>query len=139
MQPIQQPGTEAMYTQLGIAEAVRHADRLYISGQVGWDESLQPAPGFAAQARLALENLQRVLEAGGSSTAQLLEIKAFIVTDGKDGDLMDRVGELFAIKRQLFPDNVCAATAVGVTCLVNPALMLELAAVAAVGQDNTQG
>ena len=124
------PATEEMYTQLGIAEAVRRGNLIYISGQVGWDETLTPAKGFAAQARQALNNMKAVLERAGGSGDDIIEMKAFIVKPQASESLMDPVGELFTIKREVFPTNVCAATAIGIKELVNAELLVEIAAVA---------
>ncbi|RLA54171.1 MAG: hypothetical protein DRR42_02525 [Gammaproteobacteria bacterium] len=89
-----------------------------------------PAKGFAAQARLALNNMKAILEQAGGSGDDIIEIKAFIVKPSESESLMDPVGELFAIKREVFPTNVCAGTAIGIKELVNAELLVEIAAVA---------
>ena len=56
-QIIEQPATLEIYSRFGISEAVRTGSTIYISGQVGWDESLQPAKSFDEQVRLAFQNM----------------------------------------------------------------------------------
>ena len=127
---IQSPATKEMYTQLGIAEAVKRGNLIYVSGQVGWDATQTPAEGFAAQARLALTNMKGILEQAGASGDDIIEMKAFIVKPAGDASLMDLVGQLFEMKKEVFPTNVCAATAVGINELVFAELQVEIAAVA---------
>ncbi len=127
---IQSPATEEMYTQLGIAEAVKRGNLIYVSGQVGWDANQVPAQGFGAQARQALINMKAILEQAGASGDDIIEMKAFIVKPDESGSLMDLVVELFEMKKEVFPTNVCAATAVGIKELVIAELQVEIAAVA---------
>jgi 2-iminobutanoate/2-iminopropanoate deaminase len=60
---------------LPFAEAVRHGDTLYLSGQIGIKPgtlALMPG-GIAAEARQALENIRTVLAAHGRTTAGLVK------------------------------------------------------------------
>ena len=69
---INPPGTEKVYEKLQFSQAVRVGDTVWVSGQVGMDETGMAGDGIEEQARLAFQNLQRVLEAAGSSTYKVL-------------------------------------------------------------------
>ena len=51
----------------GYSHAIKAGNTVYVAGQVAWDinGNLVGKGDFEAQARLALENLKRVLEAAG--------------------------------------------------------------------------
>lgn len=123
------PGTESLYTSLGISEAVRVGSSIYISGQVGWDGNMVPADTFDAQVRLAFANMSRVLEGAGTSFDSIVDLKMFLVPQ-PSMTLMEMVDLAFAVKCELFPGHICAATAIGIGGLVMPELMLECAATA---------
>jgi len=128
-QIINMAATEALYTTLGISEAVRVGSSIYISGQVGWDDKMVPAATFDAQVRLAFSNMASVLEKAGTSFESIVDLKMFLVPQ-PNITLMEMVDLAFSIKCELFPDNICAATAIGIGSLVMPELMLECAATA---------
>lgn len=129
---VQRPTTQRIYHALGIAEAIRRGNLIYISGQVGWNNEMEPFTTITAQARHALVSLRSVLEEAGGGVEDLVELKVFIATNEDDSPLMEIVDEVFSIKKEVFPGNFCAATAVAVKELVHPKLRLEIAAVAVV-------
>lgn len=112
------------------SNAVRVAagDLLYISGQVAWDETgrvvgLGDGP---AQARQAFDNMGRVLAAHGASWQDVLKVTVYVTGFGW-------FDELSALREQLFPEHGPASTIVRVAGLVQPELLIEVEAVAAVG------
>jgi enamine deaminase RidA (YjgF/YER057c/UK114 family) len=129
-QVIHAPKTKALYSSLGISEAVRVGSAIHISGQVGWDENLIPVKGLENQTRLALQNMKSVLAQSGATPDDVVEMKFFIAKEPRQGTLMEAVEKIFAIKKEVFPTNVCAATAVRVAGLVMDDLELEISAVA---------
>ncbi len=87
-----------------------------------------PADG-AAQARMALENLKRVLEAGGGSIRDIVYITRFFTNLEEDQDPVNRVWNEF------FGDHVACVTTVQITRLgTDPRLRIEIAAIAVVPQ-----
>ena len=61
------------------SHAVRASDFLFISGQTGTDvESGEVPAAFAAQARLAFQNLDRVLKASGSGMDRVVKTTVFV-------------------------------------------------------------
>ena len=128
-QIISSPNSEEFYKTLGLCEAVRVGQVVEVSGQVGWDENLEPATDYEGQVRLVFSNMISVLEKAGASSKDIVEMRLFLVPQ-KDMTLMQMVEKAFLIKKEMMPSNTCTATGVGVTGLVVPELMLECAATA---------
>ena len=80
-----------------------------------------------AQARLAFENLQAVLEAAGANLADVVELMTFHT------DLRGDMAEFTKVKDAFFPDRYPSWTAVGVTQLASPDFLVEVRAVAVAG------
>lgn len=122
--------TERLYDRMHHSQAVRVGDTIWVSGQVGIDDQLQPVEGVEAQARLAFENLKRVLYAAGESLADVVELSTFHI------DLRGEMGAFLRVKDAYLPSDYPAWTAVGVTQLALEALRIEVRAVAVVGSGN---
>jgi enamine deaminase RidA (YjgF/YER057c/UK114 family) len=74
------PATDVEYfpfptpSPLPFSEAVRVGDMLYVSGQMGTDESLALVPGgIQAETRQALANIKAILERHGSSLDRVVK------------------------------------------------------------------
>ncbi|MFF1398777.1 RidA family protein [Streptomyces sp. NPDC058287] len=127
-QLINPPPTEAMYDRLHLSQATRVGDLIWVSGQVGVDATtLQPADGMEDQARLAFEGLKSVLEAAGASLSDIVELTTFHT------DLRGDMKEFSPVKDEYLPDRYPSWTAVGVTQLALPELLVEIRAVAVAG------
>jgi 2-iminobutanoate/2-iminopropanoate deaminase len=111
----------------GMSQAVRHGDLVHVSGQVAL------APGgelvgegdIAAQAAQALANLQAALAAAGATVEDTIKVTCFLV------DAADYPAYAVA-KAELFGATDPASTCVVVKELLDPRLLLEVEAVAAV-------
>jgi len=130
---IHSQATEKFYTSLGICEAVRIGQVIEVSGQVGWDENSVPAKDFEGQVRLMFKNMITVLEKAGASANDIIELRMFVVPQ-KEMTLMEMIDKAFQIKKELMPENTCAATGVGIAELVIPELMLECGASAYIAE-----
>ncbi len=126
MELINPKGTEAIYKSLHFSQAVRHGDTIWISGQVGIDESFQPAEGIEAQTKLAFQSLKVILEEAGASLTDIVELVTYHTS------MADMKGFSKA-KNEFIPENYPAWTAVGVTELVMPGLLVEIRATAVLG------
>jgi reactive intermediate/imine deaminase len=103
-------------------------DILFVSGQVAWDdkgEVVCPGDG-PGQARKVFENISTVLAAHGATLDDIVKITVF-VTD------LTWFDELSELRERLFSENGPASTIVQVSRLVQPELMIEVEAVATVG------
>ena len=59
---------------------VEHAGTLYVSGQLPVDPASGEVPlGLEAQAKLALENVERLLIAAGSDRSKLVQVRIYVV------------------------------------------------------------
>jgi enamine deaminase RidA (YjgF/YER057c/UK114 family) len=126
-QTITTPATQAMYDNWHFAQATRVGDTIWVSGQTGLDANFRPAEGIEAQSRLAFQNLKAALEAAGASMADIVELTTFHTS------LQAEVQAFGRVKDEFLPDRYPSWTAVGVTELAVPGLLVEVRAVAVAG------
>jgi 2-iminobutanoate/2-iminopropanoate deaminase len=105
--------------------AVRAGDFIYVSGQVPVDPATnQPVTGDIRQeTRQVLNNITRLLEACGSSRAEVVKVQVYL-TDVKDFAAMNEVYTEF------FGDAKPARTTIGVAALPLPNGKVEIDAIA---------
>ena len=108
-----------------ISQGFRVGDLIFVSGQAAVDDQGQVVGegDFGPQARHAVSNLQRVLEAAGSSLEQVIKVTIF-VTD------MSHFPEVIELRREVFTPPYPADTICEVRALAYPELMFEIEAVA---------
>ena len=113
---------------LGIAQGVRFGDRVYVSGQVAFDqEGIVVGLGdMAAQAGQVFANIRVVLAEAGALMDDVVKITAFI-TD------MSQYGEYAAVRAETFSGNLPASATVATPALVLPELLVEVEAIAELG------
>lgn len=119
-------GTEKIYKTMQFSQAVRSGDTVWVSGQVGIDEAGAVGEGIENQTRSAFENLKKVLAEAGGSLADVVEL----VTYHKS---MADIRGFAKVKAEFIGENFPAWTAVGVTELVLPDLLVEIRATAVIG------
>ncbi len=115
------------YEPFGFTNCVRHGDVLYLSGISGLDlHGNVDAPDIVGQTRKTFDNISRVLRAGGSDLAHLLQMTSFVVD-------LDQNGRQYVDTRQelLAEPNYTSAT-IGVAALMIPGLLLEVQVCASV-------
>lgn len=128
---IEMPATKALFDTLNAVEAVRVGDTIYVSGQVGWDENLNPGVGMESQARLAFKNLKNVLKKAGAEPRHITHLQLFFVLP-EGASMMEQTTVVFNAKNEVLPDCRPAATGVRVIELVLPELLLEVQATAVI-------
>ena len=98
---------------------------LFVSGQVPLDDDGNlVAPGdFDGQARRTFENLGRVLDEAGGTFGDIVKLTVYL-TD------MARLPDYGRIRAEYIRGRPPASTAVGVTALAIPGLMIEVEATA---------
>jgi enamine deaminase RidA (YjgF/YER057c/UK114 family) len=121
---INPPGTEGIYQSWHFSQAVRVGNQVWVSGQVGIDEH-GIGDGIEAQARAAFRNLVRVLDAAGASLRDVVELVTY-------HRAMQDMQTFAKVKDEFFPEDYPAWTAVGVTALALPELLVEIRATAVV-------
>jgi reactive intermediate/imine deaminase len=115
------PGTESIYESFKFSQAVVAGGRVDVSGQVGVTPELSIPDDITDQAEQAFANLRNVLEAAGSSLANVTQLTMYY-TDIGDSQAVDKIFTKF------FPERYPARTAVQVVSLVLPQLKLEIQA-----------
>ena len=109
------------------SQAIRVQDLVFTAGQIALDPSTgKLVPGdVKAQTRQVLRNLSAVLEAAGSSIAQVVKTTVFLAD-------MRSYGDVNAVYGEFFTDNPPARSAVQVAALPLGA-SVEIEAVAVCG------
>ena len=90
-----------------IAPGVRIGDLVYVSGSAGAKGGKLAGEDIESQARQAMLNLGRVLEAAGSSWEKVVKVNCFLVYAARDFAGWNKVFKEF------FPKNPPARTTVG--------------------------
>ncbi len=121
------PSSAFGFSQVVVSTGSRH---IHCAGQTAWDQDMQLVGGMdlGQQMRKALENVGHTLEAAGASPADVVRIMTFVV---------DYRPEHAAVLGQAMagffePDNLPAATLVGVQALAMPEFLVEVQATAVV-------
>jgi 2-iminobutanoate/2-iminopropanoate deaminase len=113
---------------LGFSQAWRvegAATMVVASGQaaISPEGQLVGADDFEAQTRQVFENLRTVLEQAGATLESVVKLTVFL-TD------MDKLRDYMRIKAEFLGGAQPASTAVGVTALARPEMMVEVEALA---------
>ncbi len=122
---INPPGTEQIYKSMQFSQAVKSGDTIHVSGQVGVDENFIPGSGIEEQANLAFLNLKNVLAEAGATLEDIVELVTYHTS------MKDIMG-FSKVKAKFIPEDYPAWTAVGVTELVMPDLLVEIKATAVI-------
>ncbi|WP_138464278.1 Rid family hydrolase [Poseidonocella sp. HB161398] len=122
-------GMESAGPDYGFAPGRVAGGLLFVSGQIGVDGTGALGATEQEQARLALANLGRVLEAAGCGFADIVEMTTMHV-----GDCTKVNAWFLDLKKDLFADPYPAWTSMGVTSLAIPGALIEISAVAALPQ-----
>jgi len=116
------------YVPFRLSQAIRVGELLFVSGQAAIDQQgeIVGARDFDAQAEQVFRNLQRVLEAGGSSLDRIVKVTIFL-TD------MANFPKIVELRGKWFTEPYPADSIVQVAALALPELELEIEAIAVVG------
>lgn len=101
---------------------------VYVSGQIAFNQSGQivGVGDMAAQARQVFENLKAALAAVGATFKDVIKLNSYIVNITPE-----RVAAVRTVRRDYFGDGPYpSSTAVGVTGLVHPDLLVEIEVIA---------
>ena len=118
-------GTEHIYKSMQFSQAVRAGNTIYVSGQVGVDENFVPGAGIEEQANLAFSNLKNVLAEAGATLDDIVELVTYHTS-------MKEISGFAKVKAKFIPKDYPAWTAVGVSELVLPELLVEIRAIAVI-------
>jgi reactive intermediate/imine deaminase len=113
------------YEPFKIAQAYRVGDLIFVSGQAAVDDSgaVVGVGDFDRQAKQCFENLQRVLNAGGSDLSKIIKVTIYL----KD---MGNFPKIVALREKYFTPPYPADTIVEITSLALPEFEIEIEAIA---------
>ena len=125
---------QASYEAYGYSAAIRSNDLVFVSGQVGVDHNGVPISDSQAQIEGAFESLSQILEAADCTFDDIVDVTSYHV------DMYRYFDTFAAVKQRFFPTPPYPSwTAVGVTNLMLPELIVEIKAVARPGVRSCQG
>jgi len=112
----------------GYSNGVMEGGLLFVSGQVGWDESGAFSPDLLEQVRQALRNVCTVVEAAGAKPERIARL-TWYVTDRKA--YKARQAEIGAVYREVIGRHFPAMSVVEVSGLVEDDAQVEIEATVA--------
>lgn len=125
IEPIFPANAQANYEAYGYSAAIKSGGFLFVSGQVGADDAGVAISDPAEQFAQAFRNLGSVLEAAGAGFQNIVDVTTFHV------DMYTHFDTFATTKQTVFPKAPFPNwTAVGVVNLADPALLLEIKAIA---------
>ncbi|MFI8559199.1 RidA family protein [Pseudomonas putida] len=104
----------------GYAPAVKVGKTLYCAGQVGRTPALSVIEDPEQQFLAAWENLRLVLDAGGCTFEDVVDLTTYHV------DMSRHMAVFRRVKDQVFPRCTCPWTCIGVSELARPGLLVEI-------------
>jgi 2-iminobutanoate/2-iminopropanoate deaminase len=111
------------YAPYLLSQAIQVGQLVFVSGQAGVADDGRIADGFDAQADQAFRNLERALEAAGSSLRQVAKVTIFLTS-------MEHFPKIVELRRKWFSPPYPADTIVEVSALYSPEAMIEIEAIA---------
>lgn len=113
------------YAPFKIAQAYRVGDLIYLSGQAALDDegNVVGVGDFDAQAKKTFENLERVLQAGGSDRSKIVKVNIYLKN-------MANFPKILALRERYFTPPYPADTIVEISALGLPELEIEIEAIA---------
>lgn len=118
------PAMQTIVERAGYAPAVKVGDTLYCAGQVGRTADLQVIEDPEQQFLAAWENLRQVLEAGGCTFEDIVDMTTYHV------DMSRHMAVFREVKNRVFPRGMSAWTCIGVSELAHPGILVEIKCVA---------
>ncbi|HEY6577809.1 MAG TPA: RidA family protein [Rhizomicrobium sp.] len=115
----------------GYSNGVIENGLLFVSGQVGWDETGAFSPDLVQQIRQALRNICTVVQAAGAKPDQIARL-TWYVTDRKA--YKSRLAEIGAAYREIIGRHFPAMSVVEVAGLVEDEAQVEIEATVAMSE-----
>ena len=112
----------------GYSRAVRVGNQVFVSGTVAWGDgaAIVGEGDMYAQAKQAIRNIEKALEQAGASLKDVVRTRTFITDISRFDDVARAHGEAFGEIRP-------AASALEVSALVEPEMLVEIEADAVIG------
>ena len=120
-------GMENIYDTYHYAPGILVGDTLYLSGQVGRDETLKVVEGAEAQFVQAFENVGKVLRAAGAGFDDVVELETWFA------DSMADLKTFLAVKDRYFTNRYPTWTGFAVKGFSMPGILVEIKCKAILG------
>lgn len=120
---------------LHYSQAVRHGNRIEISGQGGWDDNWCYPASIREEVIRAFDNVERTLATAGASWRHVITVHSYHVpnADGAIGD--DHLSTMAEQFRERMGDRAPVWTCIGVATLAGPQMRVEIEVVAIVDDE----
>ena len=116
------PSVEHGFSQVVVASGAR---TVFVSGQAAWDANKRVVGQTCGeQARQALQNVKRAIEAAGGTTNDIVALRIYVVR------LSENVEAVGAVLKEVFIADPPTSTWVGVSSLAVPEFLIEVEATA---------
>lgn len=126
-QPLQRTNPPGHFTPSVYTHVVRAGKLLFVAGQIGFDAQAKlVGPGMNEQMEQTLKNLKTVLASQGADFSQIAKVTIFVTSIDEY-----RAPEAQASWKKYFGDAKPASTLVQVVRLADPAIKIEIEAIAA--------
>jgi enamine deaminase RidA (YjgF/YER057c/UK114 family) len=112
----------------GYSNGVIENDLLFVSGQVGWDETGAFSPDLVAQIRQALRNICTVVDAAGSKPERIVRLTWYVTDRQAYKAQLVAIGAAY---REIIGRHFPAMSVVEVSGLVEDAAQVEIEATVA--------
>lgn len=123
---INPPGAEEFYNAWQFSQGARVGNMIWLAGQLGIGPDGKPGATIEEQTRFAFQNVARTLEAAGSSLADIVDLTTYHLA-------MSDLPRVAAVKAEFIKANFPPWTAVGVTQLALPGMLIEVKVTAVIG------
>ncbi|WP_144108140.1 RidA family protein [Paraburkholderia sp. BCC1886] len=117
-------GMQTIVERAGYAPAVKVGTTLFCAGQVGRTAELEVIRDPEAQFVACWDNLSALLAAGGCTFGDIVDMTTYHV------QMSVHMPVFREVKNRIFPRGTCAWTAIGVSELAHPGLLVEIKCVA---------
>jgi enamine deaminase RidA (YjgF/YER057c/UK114 family) len=115
----------------GFHWVVKDNGLLFLAGMIGLDREGNVVEGLEAQIRQSLENTKEALDLAGAKPEDIVQFMAFFKTGG-ERSFVEEFGLVVAAKQEILPGAEPAGTALRVSELFFPDLLVEIQVIAAV-------
>lgn len=123
---INPPGAEEFYNTWQFSQGARVGDTVWLAGQLGIGPDGKPGATIEEQTRFAFQNVVHMLAAAGGLLADIVDLTTYHV------DMTD-LPRVAAVKAEFIQANFPPWTAVGVTQLALPRMLIEVKVTAVIG------
>ena len=114
----------SVFDRFGYAAAVKANGVLYVSGQIGLNADGSLPDDDQTQFANAFDRLDAILRTAGAGFSDIVDLVSYHV------GIHDHFADFVAVKARYVPEPFPAWTAIGVSALARPGLVIEIKAIA---------